>query len=1149
MVLIWIIGLLLILNMKKEKAILYNKCNILTMDLFIECLVNKNYKVLIKEGKTSSPGWKGLHSIVETTIQQLKWWLKHGDTKRQLSPEHLPTAGFETMNKSVTWDSANNPSMSIENLVYEIRRADDDGLLLDSVCLADIYEGADEKITFDALVSPYNRLERKMQILKTVMEKSSDGVKPLAMQISDPFKSNGTAQVAVVFELSDGQTLSIFFHNPDVTPSKILPTDELVSWKWLLNKKDITIVVAPEKGKDLDVKQVAIRVMKLADKNSAAFQRANSKRAESMVAIESIKAEIPQLETELTNAQHELEVAKVERDDRILKADQDKREAASVTIGQVLDAMMKTHTVSAWWADADINAVITGGVKKDWLKRRSETQVEWTKKGSAAAAEYKRSLPKPEPVIVPEITGPSQEFQQEIFKSLIDLGWENQTGTSSSLISWVTKTIGGGYAGGMINPNGDCRLSAKIRTNSLDAMHGDSALVSVPLDLSSTPAENAKRLDDAVNAIDPRQSNPEVIAPAPALMLPDKDFKIDIESLYQMFPALKPFGVTSATILTSGDVAIVSDWGTDNSGIRDEDILNAWRANDLLELNDESEREDALDMDNSAFETFRQIHQFAEPGEEYDVDSDQLYDLEASAFLVDRSVRANNGLISWGSYDVSANTASLFDSATLDWSEKAEENEDAKPNENPDGDESVTHEIMDASCKLDSEPASKDENAGGDEAVTEEVMDNKEKPDDKKTDGSPKALDSETIDPSANKGAELQPGGTESVTQVVLDSEDVPPITGGAAKNEEPDKGYEEVTQEVMDSATLDSETVKPITAGCAADENAGGNEEVTQTIMSGKNGVDRPIAGNTGKGGIDPSFNGGIEIPDNSEGVQTLTLDASDKDELASTVENMATLDAAEKATHVNADGLPEYNHGKQLSTTHINANGQLRYDADDKGQKRKVVDKGPDCHIALTENGKLTGEITWECFKKLLNIPDDTMTMDQAIAQKNAQNVIDKNPVVFVNKATFDAVYDEAVSPGSIIGQIADSSGGHIVARIKIDLDGAVTVYKGASGTESIAEGIKAVSAINTAISEAFSLSPAVEGPAPAGYNPSPDVQMLQDIIGGKFDTYDLNDLLDRIDACATALTENGHGDEYDAIIGAAAEKWAQLDEKANG
>jgi len=44
--------------------------------------------------------------------------------------------------------------------------------------------------------------------------------------------------------------LTIYFHNPDTTPNKINPNDELVSWKWLLNKKDITIVVAPEQGKD-----------------------------------------------------------------------------------------------------------------------------------------------------------------------------------------------------------------------------------------------------------------------------------------------------------------------------------------------------------------------------------------------------------------------------------------------------------------------------------------------------------------------------------------------------------------------------------------------------------------------------------------------------------------------------------------------------------------------------------------------------------------------------------------------------------------------------------------------------------------------------------------------------------------------------------
>ncbi|QOJ22956.1 MAG: hypothetical protein HRU78_04260 [Gammaproteobacteria bacterium] len=37
--------------------------------------------------------------------------------------------------------------------------------------------------------------------------------------------------------MSDGQTVSIFFHNPDTTPNKLTPADELISWKWLLNKR------------------------------------------------------------------------------------------------------------------------------------------------------------------------------------------------------------------------------------------------------------------------------------------------------------------------------------------------------------------------------------------------------------------------------------------------------------------------------------------------------------------------------------------------------------------------------------------------------------------------------------------------------------------------------------------------------------------------------------------------------------------------------------------------------------------------------------------------------------------------------------------------------------------------------------------------
>ncbi|MCK9394261.1 MAG: hypothetical protein M0Q44_01555 [Methylobacter sp.] len=149
-------------------------------------------------------------------------------------------------------------------------------------------------------------------MLKIIMERTGGTIKPEALQISDPFKSGGVLQVAAVFELSDGQTVSIFFHNPDVDPKKIMPTDELISWKWLLNKKDVTIVVAPEKGVDLNVKQVAERIIRLAEKNSVAFQRANASRAAKMQGIEDIKTEITGLEAELKAVQHELEVAKVE---------------------------------------------------------------------------------------------------------------------------------------------------------------------------------------------------------------------------------------------------------------------------------------------------------------------------------------------------------------------------------------------------------------------------------------------------------------------------------------------------------------------------------------------------------------------------------------------------------------------------------------------------------------------------------------------------------------------------------------------------------------------------------------------------------------------------------------------------------------------
>jgi len=258
--------------------------------------------------------WRGLASLVPVSIPQLKWWLKHGDMRRALRPDDLPHEGLEAMTRKVYWNSDAMPfDGTLDHILYDIRRSDaGENLLMDAASVQDVMEDSDGELSLDALVSPYARLERRMEILRGIMERTGDKVKPVAMQVTQPFKQRGVANVAAIFELSDGQTVSIYFHNPDTTPGKMAPTDEVISWKWLLNKKDITIVVAPERGADLNVREVARRIMRLAEKNSAAFQRANAKRAERMQTIADLKTEITQLESELKSAQNELEVAKLE---------------------------------------------------------------------------------------------------------------------------------------------------------------------------------------------------------------------------------------------------------------------------------------------------------------------------------------------------------------------------------------------------------------------------------------------------------------------------------------------------------------------------------------------------------------------------------------------------------------------------------------------------------------------------------------------------------------------------------------------------------------------------------------------------------------------------------------------------------------------
>ncbi|ABO60625.1 hypothetical protein LA345_39065 (plasmid) [Burkholderia vietnamiensis] len=253
-------------------------------------------------------GWQGMNSCVPCSLAQLKWWMTYGDMSKPLTPDQLPYEERNDMQK-VIWDSANAPvGTTLAQLLYRIRAHDGrDSLMFDPLTAADILADSDGVLALDALVVPYARLEPRMAILKKVMDRAVEGLSVASFQITEPFSQKGTTNVAAVFELSDGQTLSIFFHNPDVTPKKIMPGDDLISWKWMLNKKDVTIAVAPERGRDLNVRNVALRVMSLAAKNSSRFASTNAKRAERMASIDGLQKEFAEKEATLETLTTEIQ--------------------------------------------------------------------------------------------------------------------------------------------------------------------------------------------------------------------------------------------------------------------------------------------------------------------------------------------------------------------------------------------------------------------------------------------------------------------------------------------------------------------------------------------------------------------------------------------------------------------------------------------------------------------------------------------------------------------------------------------------------------------------------------------------------------------------------------------------------------------------
>ncbi len=242
-------------------------------------------------------------SVGETNTPGLKRYL---DSERlnyransQIHLNQLSKLQDMTTGQPVMWDGVNLKSHSNSSavLLVDLVKHDDNSQLFDAIKADDMPAllellGA-EAMGYDALIVESRKLDTLMQRLSTAMSKATQsGVTVTNVRQSEPFKRNKVTQVAAIFEMSDGQSVSIVFHNPDSTPSKLLPQDTLISWKFLLNSRDISAAVQPNQGEDVQLPVLATRVMKLVNQNSARFARTNAKKAENVAALDEAKARI-----------------------------------------------------------------------------------------------------------------------------------------------------------------------------------------------------------------------------------------------------------------------------------------------------------------------------------------------------------------------------------------------------------------------------------------------------------------------------------------------------------------------------------------------------------------------------------------------------------------------------------------------------------------------------------------------------------------------------------------------------------------------------------------------------------------------------------------------------------------------------------------
>ncbi|OKP01615.1 hypothetical protein [Xenorhabdus eapokensis] len=206
-------------------------------------------------------------------------------------------------------------------------------LMLESVSLDEIEHGylghecvSSDTAMFESITTTRMRLSQTMRAFIRKLNQGLSGTGILAGTNDTGDTENGMPSIggaeigrvrrvgnipvmAAKIPLSDGQSVSVIFHSPTSGNGRIQNEDVLTAFRFLLNKRDVSHVVAPMNGRDISLPQVCQSLSNLIERNSGKFQRQAANAAK-------IKADID-AELERADALEQQKVALIEKCDQL----------------------------------------------------------------------------------------------------------------------------------------------------------------------------------------------------------------------------------------------------------------------------------------------------------------------------------------------------------------------------------------------------------------------------------------------------------------------------------------------------------------------------------------------------------------------------------------------------------------------------------------------------------------------------------------------------------------------------------------------------------------------------------------------------------------------------------------------------------------